>query len=152
MGRKPLPKLFIGSSSEQKDVVNAFAQVLADSADCIPWFLADEFSSRASFSSFNALCEASQVYDFGLFILTPDDSLTHRRKKYKCPRDNVVFEMGLFIGNLGPERVLGVLQTVDKPPMKIPSDLLSVNMPRFTFDNEDRGASIASPHQEICRD
>jgi predicted nucleotide-binding protein len=144
-----LPKLFIGSSSERRGIVRAFVEVLSPYVHCVPWYDAPEFSTKGSFTTFNALCDAAQVYDFALFIITADDALTCRRKKYKSPRDNVVFEMGLFIGNVGPERVLAVMQQTAKPPMKVPTDLLSVNMPRFQYSAGKPKASLASIKTEI---
>ena len=65
------------------------------------------------------------VADFALFVFGPDDKISHRHDDYMVPRDNVIFEMGLFIGRLGRERVFMVKDAdVD---LKIPTDLLGVN-------------------------
>jgi hypothetical protein len=45
-----------------------------------------------------------------------------------------LFELGLFLGKLGPKRVFAVLQEGEnkRKKVKIPSDLLGINLPRFT--------------------
>lgn len=53
-------------------------------------------------------------------MLTPDDLVRYRGKKVNAPRDNVIFELGLFMGAIGRDRTY--LLTSSKE-MKIPSDL-----------------------------
>jgi hypothetical protein len=65
-----------------------------------------------------------QCYDFAVLVLTDDDQITCRKVTQASPRDNVVFELGLFMGALGRRRAFPlVAQTADGAP-KIPSDLL----------------------------
>jgi hypothetical protein len=57
-------------------------------------------------------------------VLGPDDDVESRSEKAQAPRDNVVFELGLFMGALGPERTYMVLPAgVD---LKLPSDLAGI--------------------------
>ena len=44
--------------------------------------------------------------DFGIAIASPDDTVESRGKSVATARDNVVFEIGLFIGRLGRTRSL----------------------------------------------
>jgi hypothetical protein len=147
--RWPIPKMFIGSSGEAFSVVKAFCEAFAKHAECVPWNKAPQFSAHGSFPTFTALCNAAQQYDFALFILTPDDQLVHRGTDYRAPRDNVVFEMGLFIAAIGPERVFGVAQESSSRAMKIPSDLAGVNMPRFQYAPRRRQTSLSSIKGQI---
>lgn len=56
-----------------------------------------------------------------MFILAPDDMTFSKDETKPAPRDNVLFESGLFMGVLGRERVFLVYdQAVG---LKIPSDL-----------------------------
>jgi predicted nucleotide-binding protein len=48
-------------------------------------------------------------FDFAILVLTPDDLTQSRGKQQPSPRDNVVFELGLFIGALGRDRVFMVV-------------------------------------------
>lgn len=57
-------------------------------------------------------------------VLSPDDDVESRSAKAQAPRDNVVFELGLFIGALGPERTYMVRPVgVD---LKLPTDLAGI--------------------------
>ncbi|MEZ6098444.1 MAG: nucleotide-binding protein [Pirellulaceae bacterium] len=141
---KPLPTMFIGSSSEKLDVVDLFVEVFSPYVECTKWTLADEFGNRGSQTTFSALCDAARAYDFAIFVITPDDILVHRDKDYLTPRDNVIFELGLFVAMMGPERVQAYVQQLDEhivrhdnTSLKLPSDTLGINMPRFAT-SEDR--------------
>jgi predicted nucleotide-binding protein len=67
---------------------------------------------------------ATKDADFAALVLTADDMTVSRGKAKPSPRDNVIFELGLFMGALGRERVF-----ILKPKgidVRIPSDLLGV--------------------------
>lgn len=49
----------------------------------------------------NDLLRASLQFDFGLLIGSTDDLVEYRGDIVLQPRDNVLFELGLFIGRLG---------------------------------------------------
>ena len=44
---------------------------------------------------------ALDQFDFAVMILSPDDMTESRDQSYASPRDNVLFELGLFMGRLG---------------------------------------------------
>ncbi len=64
-----------------------------------------------------------------IMVLSPDDITTSRKLKSLAPRDNVIFELGLFMGSLGRERCYMVRQ--DNSQLKIPSDLLGIKVGQF---------------------
>lgn len=138
------PKVFVGSSSEAKPLATAFCKVLKDTAIMVPWWLADEF--QIMHSILDGLINACDQYDFGLFILTPDDKLESRGVKGRSARDNVMFELGLFLGKLGPNRTLAVIQqaSTKRAQVKVPSDLAGIVIPRF--EAGDAHLLIASVH------
>src|SRR5260370_39343149 len=100
MSKKLLPKVFVGSSSEAKEIAEGFCKALYDDATMIPWWQANDF--KPMHSTLEGLWEATARYDFGLFILTPDDRIESRGQEGYSARDNVLFELGLFLGRLGP--------------------------------------------------
>jgi hypothetical protein len=63
--------------------------------------------------------------DFAVLTLTPDDQLESRGQTSMAPRDNVLFELGLFMGRLGRERTYFVCDK--KHDLKLPTDLLGVH-------------------------
>ena len=71
-----------------------------------------------------------QSADFGVVVVM-DEDVTHSRKEQKSsPRDNVIFELGLFMGQLGRERTVIVRpRSID---LKMPSDLLGLNPLSFS--------------------
>jgi predicted nucleotide-binding protein len=77
------------------------------------------------------LIRASSDCDFAALFLTPDDMTASRGRKTASPRDNVVFELGLFMGAIGRDRTFIV--TPKNVDLKLPTDLLGVK--RATYDS-----------------
>jgi hypothetical protein len=127
-------KVFIASSSEGLDVAKAVRRLLlnelADKAKVEPWTRRFELSATYIESLEKIAVEA----DFAVLVLTPDDVTTSRKKEKLAPRDNVIFELGLFMGALGRERCYLVHE--DRPDLKLPSDLLGVKSATFKSPND----------------
>ena len=83
--------------------------------------------------------------DFGIFIFYPDDTISMKGKKFKITRDNVMFELGLFMGRLGRERCIIMVPEKHKN-FKLPSDLLGVV---YTFYNYSSKNTILSELEKI---
>lgn len=115
------PTIFIGSSSEAISVVDAFQSHLDDVAEVIPWRYGIFKSGESALES---LINSLNRFDFAALILTPDNLVESRGSTSSSPRDNIIFEMGLFIGRLGRERVFIVSQR--NSDLKIPTDLLGI--------------------------
>ncbi len=120
-------KVFIGSSSEGlhlarfiKDKLHRF---------CFP-LLWSESVFQPSQSSLDSLINSCNECDFAILILTADDILTTRGSTTSVPRDNLIFELGMFMGALEPRRVL-FLFSQNNPP-KLPSDLAGITA--ITYD------------------
>jgi hypothetical protein len=140
-------RVFVGSSSEARDQVLAFCEILGDVAEMMPWWLAPEF--RPGFSTMEDLLLAVDSYDYGIFILTPDDSIESKGEKSKAARDNVLLEYGLFLATLGRERTFALIQEseFDEKRVKLPSDLLGITLPRFSF--RDRKGLLTSANVAV---
>ena len=118
MGTRPL--VFVGSSSKGLPIANAIRLNLEKDAVVLVW---NEGPFEISKTYIESLEELAKV-DFAVLVLTPDDVAVSRRKKKEAPRDNVIFELGLFIGMLGRERSFFVHEAAKN--LKIPTDLLGV--------------------------
>jgi len=116
-------RIFIGSSSEGLPVAEALADLLAQRADLAPvlWNQGTFELSKTYIESLET--ELSKAH-FAVLVLTAVDVVVSRDQESLAPRDNLVFELGLFIGRLGRERCFMVLEK--DQPLKLPSDLLGV--------------------------
>ena len=115
------PFIFVGSSSEGIAVAKALQAGLADTADITLW---NQGIFEPSFGYLESLVNALNLADFAVLVLTPDDVTESRGEDRDSPRDNVIFELGLFIGRLGRQRCFFVHEK--KAKLKIPSDLLGI--------------------------
>jgi len=117
------PVLFIGSSTEGLGIARALQAGLR-SRNLVPKIWTDGVF-QASRTTIESLVCFSQDTDFAALVLTPDDvTVSNRRQKKASPRDNLIFEIGLFIGVIGRDRVF-----ILKPRgqnIKIPSDLFGI--------------------------
>ncbi len=111
------PRIFIASSTEALTVAEAININLDWSAETVLWT-----RSSPSRNFIDVLAEHSKSVDFAAFICSPDDSAVMRGEEKKIIRDNVLFELGLFMGRLGKERCF-VVQPRGSG-QHIPTDLL----------------------------
>jgi hypothetical protein len=96
---------------------------LEDVAECTVW-TAGAFA--LSTSTLAALQNHLYDSDFGCFVFGPDDVATVKGELLKVPRDNVIFESGLFSGHLGPDRCfVAVPRSVE---VHIPTDLAGMTL------------------------
>lgn len=116
----PVPSLFIASSKESIRIVERLEKAIhCDQCDVQKWASDDVF--EFSKTNIESLVRASETSDFALIIFNPDDRVKSRRKRKWAPRDNVIFEHGLFAGTLTRHRTFFLIPSnID---LKIPSDL-----------------------------
>lgn len=115
------PSMFIGSSSEGKRIAETIQMVLDEEIHCTVW---NQGVFGLSGGTLESLVAAIDDYDFATLVLTPDDLLEKRDLKGRGPRDNVLFELGLFMGALGRDRTF-IVHSRTTPPM-LPSDLAGI--------------------------
>lgn len=121
MSSSARPVVFIGSSSEGLSIARALQLNLDRYAEVILW---SQGVFGLSEGSLESLVGRSEDFDFAILVLTPDDLTCSRGSEVQSPRDNVVFELGLFMGALGRMRTFIVFdRTAD---IKLPSDLAGV--------------------------
>src|SRR5512144_1214252 len=121
------PGLFVGSSSEGLRIAEA-VQVVLDPVCEVGLWTQGVFGLMQG--SLESLVLAVPRFDFEMLVLTPDDLTVSRGRKRTAPRDNVLFELGLFIGALGRDRTF-MLYDGTNPPV-LPSDLAGVTAATFT--------------------
>jgi hypothetical protein len=125
------PAVFIGSSSEGILVAKEVELQLKDFAAVKIW-KNDLF--KLGGGVLETLTDQLENFDFAIFVLSPDDALEFRGQNYFSPRDNVLFELGLFMGSLGRGRTFIVhAEGVD---LKLPSDLAGIVTSPYRFEDE----------------
>lgn len=92
------PKMFIGSSVEGLDIAYAIQESLHYSVEVTVW---DQGVFSLSRGTLETLVDSLEKYDFAIFVCSPDDVTNIRGAENRTIRDNVIFELGLFIGKLG---------------------------------------------------
>jgi len=127
------PKMFIASSTEHLDLAYAAQEGLEHDVEATVWNQGVFQLSRTSMAS---LVDVLDESDFGLFILAPDDVTTIRANTRQTVRDNVIFELGLFIGKLGADRCFLVVPHGSED-LHLPTDLLGVTPATFAPDRTD---------------
>jgi predicted nucleotide-binding protein len=115
------PALFVGSSSESLDVAYAVQKNLEDVAEVVVW---TQGIFELTKSYLESLLEALEDTEFGVFIFGPDDVIRIRGTEMRAARDNVVFELGLFIGRLGRNRSF-ILMPKESADFHLPTGALT---------------------------
>ena len=119
------PRIFLGSSGKQARLLQAITRGLEDVTDVEPWTT----TFNPGRSTLDRLVELSQEVDFAAFVFAQDDWTTTEASPsgQAAPRDNVVFEAGLFGGALGMRRTF----IIHANGSKLPSDLLGLTSVRY---------------------
>ena len=121
------PRIFLGSSGKQEKLLHALAGGLEDVAHVEPWTT----SFNPGTTTLERLLEIAHEVDFAVFAFAEDDWTSDASRPtgsgQASPRDNVVFEAGLFGGTLGMRRIF----ILHANGAKLPSDLLGFTCVRY---------------------
>jgi hypothetical protein len=125
------PRIFLGSSAQQEKLLAALTRGLQDIADVDAWTTA----FNPGVSTLGRLVELTREVDFAAFVFAQDDWTTRGASPEAAsgqasPRDNVVFEAGLFGGALGIRRTF----ILHADGAKLPTDLLGLTSIRYDPD------------------
>jgi len=124
------PRIFLGSSGKQQKLLQALTRGLEDVAQVEPWTT----SFNPGTTTLERLLELAREVDFAAFVFAHDDWTTNSPPAsdpsgpgQASPRDNVVFEAGLFGAALGMRRTF----ILHASGSKLPSDLLGLTCVRY---------------------
>ena len=125
------PRIFLGSSGQQERLLQALIRGLEDIADVVPWTTV----FNPGVSTLDRLVELTREVDFAAFVFGHDDWISKGASSeavsgQASPRDNVVFEAGLFGGALGIRRTF----ILHANGSKLPTDLLGLTSIRYDPD------------------
>lgn len=119
-----IPRVFIGSSTESKKVALAMKIEMEKVAEAVVWTQKNVFEPGKF--TLESLEEHAHKADFAVMVFGPDDVIFSRGRRHSGPRDNVIFELGLFMGALDHKRAFVVAPRGLK--LKIPTDILGTNL------------------------
>jgi len=124
------PRIFLGSSGKQQKLLQGLTRGLEDVAHVEPWTT----SFNPGTTTLERLLELAREVDFAVFVFARDDWTTDSppasdpvASGQASPRDNVVFEAGLFGAALGMRRTF----ILHASGAKLPSDLLGLTCVRY---------------------
>jgi hypothetical protein len=125
------PRIFLGSSAQQEKLLQALTRGLQDIADVDAWTTV----FNPGVSTLDRLVELTREVDFAAFVFAQDDwtakgASPEAASGQASPRDNVVFEAGLFGGALGIRRTF----ILHANGAKLPTDLLGLTSIRYDPD------------------
>lgn len=124
--------------TEGLDVAYAVRDQLDREAEITLW---NEGIFHLSHSFLESLVNALDRFDFAILVPTPDELLVSRDDSLLAPRDNLVFELGLFMGRLGRARTFVIC--ADDARLKMPSDLAGISVARYDSARTDHNLVAA---------
>lgn len=137
------PRLFIISSAEALDVAWAIQKGLDRDVLSTVWTDGVFFAGGYSLE---ALEKAVAQSDFAVAIAQPDDVTVSRGTPSPTLRDNVLFELGLFMGKLTRYRTILVHPRVKN--LKLPSDLHGLTL--LSYEPASSPADLATRLGPVC--
>jgi len=139
------PALFVGSSSEGLRIAEAVQVVLDPVCEVELWTQGIFGLTQGTLES---LVLALSRFDFALLVLTADDMTVSRGSQRPAARDNVLFELGLFIGALSRDRTFMLYDRTNPPAL--PSDLAGISAPTFApHTSGNLEAALGAPCAKI---
>lgn len=141
------PRIFLGSSAAQTKLLQSLTRGLEDIAHVEPWTA----SFNPGTTTLERLLELTREVDFAAFVFARDDWTMKSPAAGEqpaaagqaSPRDNVVFEAGLFGGVLGMRRTF----ILHASGAKLPTDLLGLTSIRY--GEELTAAEIRGINQKL---
>jgi len=134
------PKLFIGSDAESLEVARAIQIELDYDAEVTLW---TQGILRLTKSTLGSLLSHLNIAEFGVFVFSPSDVVEIRGERQSAIRDNVLFELGLFMGRLGREKTFFILPR-SASNIRLPTDLLGITPATFDDERKDVQASVGA--------
>jgi hypothetical protein len=140
-----LPQIFIASSAEALPVAEAVNIRLEHDARVKLWDNAFDLSSL----TLPSLVARTKDTDFAVFVFHKDDKTIIRGNTYSAVRDNVLFELGLFVGSLGIERCFVLVPKSAEGDFRLPTDLAGLTVASYDDTVEDMVDAVTTSCAKI---
>lgn len=134
-------RVFVISSAEALSVARAI-QSAFEYDDFVVTVWTDGVFKVANYT-LQSLEDEIDNSDFAIAIAHPDDKVESRGKDWPQPRDNVIFELGLFMGRLG--RARAILMEPRDEKVKLPSDMAGVTTIPYRYDPDGDTQALLAP-------
>lgn len=141
-------RVFLISSAEALPVARVIQNALAHDSFLVTLWTDGVF--RATSYALESLENAVDESDFAIAVAHSDDLTLFRGEGWPAPRDNVVFELGLFMGRLGRKRAILMEPREDK--VKLPSDLSGITTIPYSYEPGKDAPARMAPACNILRD
>ena len=145
------PTVFIGSSTPALSIAKEIERELSGVANVDVWDTAFDSGTWL----LGGILNRAQQSDFGVFVIRADDTIRIKRTKYWTVRDNVLFEAGVFMGALGPERTILLWPAAqDSQQLRLPTDLEGLLRETYTpaasrQEKPDLRSAVASIRRRV---
>ena len=137
------PLLFLGCSAESLKIAQEIQLALKyDDVEVMPW---TDGVFGPSGIPIEDLLKTVNESDFAVFVFSPDDEIVSRKHEYNAPRDNTIFELGLFMGKLERSRTFIVKE--HNTDVKIPTDLLGITPLTYIYRE---GGNLTTAIAPVC--
>jgi predicted nucleotide-binding protein len=142
-------RLFVISSTEALGVARAIQNAFEHDPFQVTVWTDGVF--RASWYPVERLEQQLADSDFAIAIASPDDVVESRGKSAPTARDNVIFEIGLFIGRLGRKRSF-LVEPRGGDDVRLPSDLSGITTISYKVGPASDLAAAIGPACNSMRD
>jgi CRP/FNR family cyclic AMP-dependent transcriptional regulator len=130
-------RIFIISSAEALEIARTIQNAFEYDFTVVVW---TDGVFRAAWYPIESLERQLDQSDFAIAVAQPDDVTHSRGQAAPTARDNVIFELGMFIGRIG--RLRSLLIEPRGEEVKLPSDLSGITALAYRYDPENLAAAM----------
>lgn len=132
--------IFVASSRQSQPVMAAAEEFLNGSGIKVVRWDSKEFRQPKVYL-LDRLLQATDEFDYALFVFEPDDIHVGNGALVNVTRDNVIFELGLFMSKLGHSNTFVISPSPWEAGLHILSDLNNYQIYHYTKPDLPRAAS-----------
>lgn len=142
-------RIFIGSSSEELLIAESVKKILEPEFEVVIWndTVWDTSVFKINNNFLHDLLKATLQFDYGILLGTTDDKVIVRDSEVLQSRDNILFELGLFMGRLGLSKCAFVVEK----ELNILSDVKGISLARFSKNDSNSLISAISTVASLFR-
>lgn len=141
----PRPKLFVGSSRESSPIAYGVQENLQEDFEVTVW---KQNTFLLNKSTLEELIRYSRESDAAVMVFSSDDVAKIRGAEVSVTRDNVVFELGLFLGALGRDAAFVLVP--DGENLHLPTDLAGITVATTTLNARTKiGPPLLAQHAAV---